>query len=64
MCEMNQQSKDKHMEALTRMPFTAQKKILKRLAELSDSRSLSKEEQGTQPPLPLATVPKGGANHA
>ena len=33
------------MEALTRMPFTAQKKIFKRLAELADSRSLSKEEQ-------------------
>ena len=35
----------KHMEALTRMPFTAQKKIFKRLAELADSRSLTKEEQ-------------------
>lgn len=35
----------KHMEALTRMPFMAQKKIFKRLAELADSRSLSKEEQ-------------------
>ena len=33
------------MEALTRMPFTAQKKIFKRLAELADSRCLSKEEQ-------------------
>ena len=33
------------MEALTRMPFTAQKKIFKRLAELADSRCLSKEDQ-------------------
>ena len=33
------------MEALTRMPFTAQKKIFKRLAELTDIRSLTKEEQ-------------------
>ena len=35
----------KHMEALERMPFTAQKKIFKRLAELADSRCLSLEEQ-------------------
>lgn len=35
----------KHMEALERMPFTAQKKIFKRLAELADSRCLSQEEQ-------------------
>ena len=34
----------KHMEALERMPFTAQK-IFKRLAELADSRCLSQEEQ-------------------
>ena len=33
------------MEALERMPFTAQKEIFKRLAELADSRSLSQEEQ-------------------
>ena len=33
------------MEALERMPFTAQKKIFKRLAELADSRGLSQEEQ-------------------
>ena len=33
------------MEALERMPFTAQKKIFKRLAELADSRCLSLEEQ-------------------
>lgn len=33
------------MEALERMPFTAQKKIFKRLAELADSRFLSQEEQ-------------------
>ena len=33
------------MEALERMPFTAQKKIFKRLAELADSRCLSQEEQ-------------------
>ena len=32
------------MEALERMPFTAQKKIFKRLAELADSRCLSQEE--------------------
>ena len=30
---------------LERMPFTAQKKIFKRLAELADSRCLSQEEQ-------------------
>ena len=35
----------KHMEALERMPFTAQKKIFKRLAELADSHCLSQEEQ-------------------
>lgn len=33
------------MEALTRMPFLAQKKIFKRLAELADSRCLNKEDQ-------------------
>ena len=33
------------MEVLERMPFTAQKKIFKRLAELADSRCLSQEEQ-------------------
>ena len=33
------------MEALERMPFTAQKEIFKRLAELADSRCLSQEEQ-------------------
>lgn len=33
------------MEALERMPFMAQKKIFKRLAELADSRCLSQEEQ-------------------
>lgn len=33
------------MEALERMPFTAQKKIFKRLAELADFRCLSQEEQ-------------------
>lgn len=35
----------KHMEALERMPFTAQKKIFKRLAEIADSSCLSKEER-------------------
>ena len=35
----------KHMEALERMPFTAQKTIFKRLAELADTRCMSKEEQ-------------------
>ncbi len=35
----------KHMEALERMPFTAQKKIFKRLADLADIRCLSQEEQ-------------------
>lgn len=35
----------KHMEALERMPFTAQKKIFKRLADLADTRCLSQEEQ-------------------
>ena len=33
------------MEALERMPFTAQKKIFKRLAELADSCCLSQKEQ-------------------
>lgn len=33
------------MEALERMPFTAQKKIFKRLAEIADSSSLSQEER-------------------
>lgn len=33
------------MEALERMPFTAQKKIFERLAEIADSSCLSKEER-------------------
>ena len=35
----------KHMEALERMPFTAQKKIFNKLADLADIRCLSQEEQ-------------------
>ena len=35
----------KHMEALERIPFTAQKKIFERLAEIADSSCLSKEER-------------------
>ena len=34
----------KHMETLERIPFATQKKIFKRLAEVADSRCLSKEE--------------------
>ena len=33
------------MEALERMPFTAKKKIFKRLAEIADSSCLSQEER-------------------
>ncbi len=33
------------MEALERMPFTAQKKIFKRLADLADIKCLSQEDQ-------------------
>ena len=35
----------KHMEVLERMPFTAQRKIFKVLAELADMRCLTQEEQ-------------------
>ena len=35
----------KHMETLETMPFEAQHKIFKRLAEIADSKSLTKEEQ-------------------
>ena len=35
----------KHMETLEQMPFEAQHKIFKRLAEIADSKSLTKEEQ-------------------
>lgn len=35
----------KHMETLERMPFTAKKKIFKRLAEIADSSCLSQEER-------------------
>ena len=35
----------KHMEALERLPFTAQKKIFNHLAKLADIRCLSSEEQ-------------------
>ncbi|HAH90253.1 MAG TPA: hypothetical protein DCL96_00715 [Prevotella sp.] len=35
----------KHMETLEKMPFEAQHKIFKRLAEIADSKSLTKEEQ-------------------
>ena len=34
----------KHMEALTRMPWTAQKKIFEKLEEYADSHALSKKE--------------------
>jgi hypothetical protein len=33
------------METLEKMPFEAQHKIFKRLAEIADSKSLTKEEQ-------------------
>ncbi len=33
-----------HMEALTRMPWTAQKKIFEKLEEYADSHRLSKKE--------------------
>ena len=35
----------KHMETLKKMPFEAQHKIFKRLAEIADSKTLTKEEQ-------------------
>ena len=35
----------KHMETLEKMPFEAQHKIFKRLAEIADSKTLTKEEQ-------------------
>ena len=35
----------KHMKVLERMPFTAQKKIFERLAEIADSSSLSQEDR-------------------
>lgn len=35
----------KHMETLEKMPFEAQHKIFKRLAEIADSKALTKEEQ-------------------
>ena len=35
----------KHMETSEKMPFEAQHKIFKRLAEIADSKSLTKEEQ-------------------
>ena len=35
----------KHMETLELMPFEAQHKIFKRLAEIADSKTLTKEEQ-------------------
>ncbi len=35
----------KHMETLEQMPFEAQHKIFKRLAEIADSKTLTKEEQ-------------------
>ena len=34
----------KHMEALSRMPFTAQKEIFKQLEEYADSHRLTKKE--------------------
>ena len=34
----------KHMETLEKMPFEAQHKIFKRLAEIADSKTLTKEE--------------------
>ena len=33
------------METLEKMPFEAQHKIFKRLAEIADSKTLTKEEQ-------------------
>ena len=35
----------KHMETLELMPFEAQHKIFKKLAEIADSKTLTKEEQ-------------------
>ena len=35
----------KHMETLEKMPFEAQHKIFKRLSEIADSKTLTKEEQ-------------------
>ena len=35
----------KHMGTLEKMPFEAQHKIFKRLAEIADSKTLTKEEQ-------------------
>ena len=35
----------KQMETLEKMPFEAQHKIFKRLAEIADSKTLTKEEQ-------------------
>lgn len=35
----------KRMETLEKMPFEAQHKIFKRLAEIADSKTLTKEEQ-------------------
>ena len=35
----------KHMKTLEKMPFEAQHKIFKRLAEIADSKTLTKEEQ-------------------
>ena len=35
----------KHMKTLEKMPFKAQHKIFKRLAEIADSKTLTKEEQ-------------------
>ena len=35
----------KHMDTLEKMPFEAQHKIFKRLAEIADSKTLTKEEQ-------------------
>ena len=35
----------KHMETLEKMPFEAQHKIFKRLAEIAESKTLTKEEQ-------------------
>ena len=35
----------KHMETLEKMPFETQHKIFKRLAEIADSKTLTKEEQ-------------------
>lgn len=35
----------KHMETLEKIPFETQHKIFKRLAEIADSKTLTKEEQ-------------------